>query len=283
MKAFLGMGLLGANFVRAMLARGESVNVWNRTPGRAKALEAEGASVFEDLIDAIRGVDQIHLTLRDDDAVNEVLQKARPGFSAGVTIIDHTTTSPKGAIERTLYWKGEGYTYLHAPVFMGPQNAKDSTGFMLVSGDQGVISRWTPTLSAMTGKLLNFGPEEGKAASMKLIGNLFLQCVTTGLSDALALGKATGVSPDEILRLFEDWNPGASVGARLHKMTQGTFQHPSWELTMARKDTGLMMDAAARGGAPLAVVPAIAAEMDKWIAEGHAHDDWSVIAKNNLP
>ncbi|MBD0288676.1 MAG: NAD(P)-dependent oxidoreductase, partial [Flavisolibacter sp.] len=31
MKAFLGMGLLGSNFVRAMLQKGEEVQVWNRT------------------------------------------------------------------------------------------------------------------------------------------------------------------------------------------------------------------------------------------------------------
>ena len=46
MVAFLGTGLLGANFSRALLKRGETVHVWNRTPDKAKALENEGAKVF---------------------------------------------------------------------------------------------------------------------------------------------------------------------------------------------------------------------------------------------
>ena len=39
MKAFLGMGLLGSNFVKAMIKKGDSVQVWNRTFERAKKLE----------------------------------------------------------------------------------------------------------------------------------------------------------------------------------------------------------------------------------------------------
>ena len=47
MIAFLGTGLLGANFTRALLKKGEQVNVWNRTSEKAKALETYGARAFE--------------------------------------------------------------------------------------------------------------------------------------------------------------------------------------------------------------------------------------------
>src|SRR5688500_7871978 len=119
MKAFLGMGLLGSNFVKAMLKKGEKVNVWNRTSSKAKALEAHGATAFEHANQAVEGVDYIHLTLKDDTTVDEVLETASKGFKPGVIIIDLTTTSSKGAIQRTKHWKTKGFTYLHAPVFMG--------------------------------------------------------------------------------------------------------------------------------------------------------------------
>ncbi|MGN6354084.1 MAG: NAD(P)-binding domain-containing protein [Parafilimonas sp.] len=66
MKAFLGMGLLGSNFVKAMLQKGENVQVWNRTASKAKALETFGAKAFEDIIEAVKNADVIHLTLKDD-------------------------------------------------------------------------------------------------------------------------------------------------------------------------------------------------------------------------
>ncbi|HEY8782891.1 MAG TPA: NAD(P)-dependent oxidoreductase [Mucilaginibacter sp.] len=282
MKAFLGMGLLGSNFVRAMTQKGEQVQVWNRTAIKAKALEAYGAKAFDDVVQAVKGVDTIHLTLKDDDTVNEVLAKASAGFQAGAVIIDHTTTSAKGAAERTAAWKNRGYTYLHAPVFMGPQNALESTGTMLVSGDQAVISKLEPELSKMTGKVMNFGPEEGKAAGIKLIGNLFLLSLTAGLSDTLSLAKALGIPAADVLALFDTWNPGAMAPARLKRITEGNFKQPSWELNMARKDARLMIETAKQGGTKLSVIPAIAAEMDRWIQNGHGNDDWSVIAKDSI-
>lgn len=282
MRAFLGMGLLGANFVRAMIKKGIQVQVWNRTTAKATVLEAEGAKAFAHVADAVRGADIIHLTLKDDASVDEVLEKASAGFQPGAVIIDHTTTSAAGAIQRTATWKKKGFTYLHAPVFMGPINALEGTGSILVSGDQSVISKLEPVLAAMTGKVLHFGEEEGRAASIKLIGNLFLVTFTTGLADTLSLAKALHVPLSDITALFDSWNPAAMLPARLKRMTAGTYDKPSWELNMARKDTQLFLDAAAQGGTKLAIVPAIATEMDRWIAKGHGNDDWTVIGKDAL-
>jgi len=282
MKAFLGMGLLGSNFVKAMISKGEQVQVWNRTASRAKALEEFGAKAFDNAADAVSGADIVHICVKDDAAVDAVLGQAEPGFNKGAFIIDHTTTSAKGAVARTKAWKARGYTYLHAPVFMGPPNALASTGTMLVSGDQAVIAKMEPELSKMTGKLLNLGDEEGKAAGMKLIGNLFLIGLTGALSDTLALAKAQGITGDDILGLFEIWNPGAMTTARLKRIMTGGFDSPSWELSMARKDAGLMISAAEEGGTDLMVIPAIAAEMDKWIEKGYGNNDWTIITSPNI-
>ncbi len=280
MIAFLGMGHLGANFVKALLKKGQQVNVWNRTPAKAKALEADGANAYDHVEDALRGTNRIHLTLKDDEAVNEILEKASTGFEPGVIIIDHSTTSANGAAERTELWKSRGYTYLHAPVFMGPQNALEGTGTMLVSGDQELISRLEPELAQMTGKVVNFGLKNNTAAGMKLIGNLFLIAMTAGISDALSLAKSFGISSDAVGDLFNAWNPAAMIPARLKKITSNTFDQPTWELNMARKDARLMIEGAEQGAMHLMAIPAIAVEMDKWIAKGQGHMDWTVIAKD---
>eukprot|EP01012_Entosiphon_sulcatum_P049121 TRINITY_DN67716_c0_g1_i1.p1 TRINITY_DN67716_c0_g1~~TRINITY_DN67716_c0_g1_i1.p1 ORF type:complete len:289 (+),score=36.17 TRINITY_DN67716_c0_g1_i1:71-868(+) len=265
-----------------MLRRGEEVQVWNRTTSKGGALELDGAKAFDNIVEAVQGADVIHLTLKDDATVNEVLTAASNGFSPKITIIDHTTTSVEGAIERSKLWKSKGFNYLHAPVFMGPANALDGSGNMLVSGDQVLIGQFGTELAKMTGKLINLGPEEGKAAGIKLIGNLFLISLTAGLSDALGLAKALGIDSAEVASLFSSWNPGAGVPARFDKIRAGDFSKPSWELDMARKDAGLMLNAAEKNGVDLTVLPAVVALMDNWILKGHGSDDWSVIAKDNL-
>lgn len=282
MIAFYGMGLLGSNFVRALRRRGEEVNVWNRTAARARALEEVGAKAFDDPADAVRGATRLHLTLSDDAAVDDVLERARPGFGPGLVVVDHTTTSASGTAERARRWAERGVGFQHAPVFMGPVNALESTGLMLASGERARFDALEPELARMTGKLVYLGPAPERAAGMKLLGNLFLIAMTAGLADVFALAKALGIPAAEAGALFDLFNPGKLLPVRVERMLGGEFSKPSWELAMARKDARLMQDEASRGNVPLAVIPAIAAEMDRWLARGHAKDDWTVIAKDAL-
>ena len=278
MIAILGTGLLGSGFARALRKKGETVHVWNRTLSRAQALEAEGCKAFADAAEAVRGASRVHVIVSDDQAVDSTLAAAK--LADGARVYDHTTTSVEGARRRATEWRAKGVRYLHAPVFMGPQNAAESTGLMLVSGDRAIVEEATPVLKTMTGKLVDFGAEEGRASAMKLLGNLFLMALSAGFADMIALGKAMGVSPEEVGGLFDHFNPGASLGARYKRMIDGDYDHPSWDLAMARKDARLMEGEA--NGQSLMVLPGIAAAMDAMIARGHGEQDWTVIAKDLL-
>lgn len=270
---------MGNGFTRALIQKGEKVHVWNRTPSKARELEQYGAVVFEDIKEAVKGADLIHIAVKDDASVDEVLEMAAPALQSGTVIADHTTTTVEGARNRTSQWKKRGFNYQHAPVFMGPKNALESTGYMMVSGDQELIKKIEPQLAMMTGKVLNFGAEVGKAAAIKLTGNLFLEGLNATLADTIAFSHAMGISSQELNGLFAQWNPGVSVGARLKKITGDDFSNPSWKLHMARKDAGLFLKEAEGKGVKLSVIPGVAALMDEWIAKGHAEEDWSIIGK----
>jgi 3-hydroxyisobutyrate dehydrogenase len=282
MIAFYGMGLLGSNFVRALLKRGEKVRVWNRTAERAHALTPDGAVAFDDPVEAARGATRLHLTLSDDAAVDDVLERLRPGLSPGVIVVDHTTTSPTGAQARAARWAERNIAFQHAPVFMGPQNALESTGIMLASGEQSRFDLLSPHLSKMTGKLVYLGSEADRAAKFKLLGNSFLLFITAGLADFFALATANGITSSEASELFKTFNPGASLDMRVARILAKNFDAPSWELVMARKDARLMMEAATSANVPLQFIPHIADAMDRFIAAGHAKEDWTIIARDGL-
>ena len=282
MIAFFGTGMLGSGFVRALRKRGEQVAVWNRTHAKAVALEAFGAKAFEDPAEAARGAARVHLSLSDDAAVDEVLERALPGLSPDVVIVDHTTTSAHGTAARVARWTDRKLAFVHAPVFMGPQNALESTGLMLVSGDPARTEPIRAVLELMTGKLLDLGPRVDAAAAFKLMGNCFLMFLTTGLAEMLMIAKATGIAPEEAVKLFDAFNPGTTIGLRAKRMLDGNWSSPSWELAMARKDARLMLEETERMHLALSVLPAIAARMDTVIAEGHGKSDWTVLAKDAL-
>ncbi len=276
--SFLGTGLLGSGFVFAMLQRGTHVKIWNRTVSKTTKLEEAGASVCATPAAAIAGADLIHIALKDDASVDDVLSAADP--KPGQIFIDHTTTSKDGAVQRTKYWNSKGVTYQHAPVFMGPSNARDSTGLMLISGERVVVEELAPYLSRMTGKLIDLGDEPGKAAAIKLAGNAYLVCYAFSLRESMGVAKSLGLTTSDLQGLFKEWNPAAMTATRLERLSSNHQVEPSWELAMARKDTGLFLEAANQTGIELNLLPAIAEVMDIWIGMGYGHHDWTVVGKD---
>jgi 3-hydroxyisobutyrate dehydrogenase len=275
--AWLGTGLLGSNFVKKMLERGETVHVWNRSPEKARALEADGAKAFDTAADAVRGASQIHLTLSDDAAVDSVLDPLADLILPTAVIADHTTTAPTPTGERVERWKQRGRTFVHAPVFMGPSNARAATGLMLLSGDPKVRERVKPLLAPMTGKIIELGDDPTRGASFKLFGNMMLLVISGGLADVYKLSRSLGIDPKDAFTLFSEFNPGNAIAGRGKAMAEGTFQPPSFELTMARKDLRLMVEEAARHGTKLDVVPAIGELQDRYIKAGFGADDAGVV------
>jgi len=273
--AFLGTGLMGTGFVRRLLALGHAVRVWNRSPASARALEAHGAESFAAAVDAVAGAERVHLSLADDASVDAVLEPLAAVIPASCWIIDHTTTTPSTTGERSCRWTARGRVYLHAPVFMGPGNAAEGTGWMLLSGDAERCAEVLPDLERMTGTVLLLGPQPDRAAAFKLFGNLAFLGMSALAGDIVRLAHATGVDPRDAAEMFQRFNPGEFFPARFRKVAGGPFEPASFTVGMARKDVRLMVDEGAGHGCPLAVMPAVAAQYDAAIARGEAAFDSS--------
>ena len=277
MIAYFGTGLLGSGFTRKLLERGETVHVWNRTAEKARALESDGAQAFENPADAVKGAEQLHLTLSDDAAVDAVLEPLASALDEATVIVDHTTTAPTPTGERVKRWTERGFTFVHAPVFMGPQNARDATGLMLLSGPPELRARVRPMLEPMTGKLIELGDDPARGAAFKLFGNLLLISLVASIADIYQLARAVGIDPKDAIGLFEHFNPGGTLTARGRGIAEGRFDPPSFEAAMARKDLRLMAEEAGRHGTQLDLVPAVGALLDRYIAAGHGGEDYTVI------
>ena len=272
--AFLGTGLLGSGFVEAALKRGEQVTVWNRTAAKAEALGKLGATVAKDPAEAVRGAERVHLVLKDDAVVEEVIAALRPGLSADAIVLDHTTTQPTLTAERATRLNGEGVRYLHCPVFIGPAAAREQKGIVLASGPRALFDAVQPALARMAQRVEYFGERPDLAAVYKLCGNAFIIGITGLVADVFTVAAGAGVSAPDALQLLEFFNPSNTIAGRGKNMAAGDFT-PSFELTMARKDVRLMIETAGDRG--LAVLPRIAERMDELIAEGLGDRDMGVL------
>lgn len=272
--AFLGTGLLGAAFAEAAAARGDTVTAWNRTAAKAQALARFGVKAAASPAEAVRGATRVHLVLRDDAVVEEVIAAARAGLSPGAIVLDHTTTRPDLTAARAKRLQAEGLGYLHCPVFMGPAAARQAQGSMMVAGPRALFGRVEADLARMTARLEYLGERADLAAAHKLFGNTVIIGLVAVMADVLAIARSGGVDPQAAIDRLRTLDLNAMVARRGVAMAKGDFT-PSFELAMARKDVGLMLETAE--GAPLAALPAIAARMDELIAAGHGDKDASAL------
>ena len=266
--AFLGTGLMGTGFVRRFAAQGHSVQVWNRSADKARALEAPGVRAFADAAAAVAGAQRIHLSLSDDASVDAVLEPLAAAITPATWIVDHTTTAAHATAERAARWAARGRTYVHAPVFMGPGNAAEGTGVMLLCGPRAQHDALLPHLQPMTGTVVYLGEAPERAAAFKLLGNLTILGLLGVLGDVARLAQAMGIATADAYSLFKHFNPGATLTARAARIEQGPHSPPLFETSMARKDVRLMIEAAQRGGVDLQLMPALAELFDAAIARG---------------
>lgn len=272
--AFLGTGLLGGAFAEACAKRGDTVVAWNRSPDKVLALAQFGVKAAGTPAEAVQGAARVHFVLKDDAVVEEVIAAARPGLGTNAILIDHSTTLPALTAERAKRLSAQGLKYLHCPVFMMPQAARNAQGSMLAAGPKALFETVKADLARMTGRLEYLGERADLAAVNKLLGNAMIIGMSATMADVLTLAKAEGVAGADAIKLLALFDVNAMIATRGLEMAKGNFT-PRFELAMARKDVRLMLETA--GGRPLAALPAIAARMDQLIAAGHGAKDASVM------
>ena len=277
--AFLGTGLLGGALAEAAAKRGDKVAAWNRTIDKARALEQFGVRVANTPADAVRGAARVHLILKDDQVVEDVIAALRPGLDANAIIVDHTTTQPKLTAARATRLNGEGVRYIHCPVFIGPAAAREAKGTILSSGPRALFDAIQPALAKMAERVEYFGERPDFAAVIKLSGNAVIIGLSGIVADVLAIGDGAGFTPDETMKVFGLLNVPAMLAGRGRHMAAGNFT-PSFELTMARKDVRLMLETAVDHPTP--VLSAIADRMDELIDAGRGADDLAVIGVDSV-
>ena len=263
----------------AAAKRGNDVTVWNRTADKARALEQFGVRVAATPADAVRDAERVHLVLKDDAVVEDVIAALRPGLAPNAIIVDHTTTQPALTAARATRLNAEGVRYIHCPVFIGPAAARLQQGIILASGPHSLFEAVKDELTQMGSRLEYVGERPDLAAVYKLCGNAYIIGIAALVSDVFAIAGGAGVAPVDALRIMDFFNPASIISGRGKTMASGKFT-PGFELAMARKDVRLMIETA--DSTPLTVLPGVADRMDTLIAEGHGAEDLAVLGKDAI-
>lgn len=261
--AVLGAGTMGRGMTHSLLRNGFTVDVWDRTPEKAAALAADGATAHEDAPDAVREADVVITMVADADAVNQVaftfgmLEAMRPqSVWAQMGTIGVTAAGELAA--RAGKERPDVY-FVDAPVSGTRQPAENGQLLILASGPDQAKPLVQPVFDAL-GRETKWLGEAGAGSRLKLVMNSWLVFLLEGVAEILALADSLGVDHQHVLDFLREGNlANPAAAAKFAKMDAGD-DSTDWALQWALKDINLAMEASGRR------LPVLDAIRERWAA-----------------
>jgi 3-hydroxyisobutyrate dehydrogenase-like beta-hydroxyacid dehydrogenase len=201
---FAGLGLMGGRMARHFVEKGFPLAVWNRTPGRAEALAAQGARVASSPRELALGSDVVVACVADPAALERVvfaedgvLAGARPGFR----FVDTSTVSPETSRRVAEAFRAIGADALEAPMTGSKLGAERGTLLFMTGGRRQTHDELLPVLMAMGSKAIHCG-DTGQASVVKLVGNSMISFMLEGLCEGILVARRAGVPPGTLLEVI---------------------------------------------------------------------------------
>ncbi len=170
---FIGLGHMGTGMAANLLRAGHEVTVYNRTPGKAQGLVAQGARAAAGVADACGG-DAVVTMLADDGAVEGAVfgEKGVIGsLGKGAIHVSMSTISVALSERLTAAHANAGQRFVAAPVFGRPEMAAAAKLFIVAAGAPDAVDACLPLFEAMGQKTFPIGDQPKAANLVKLSGN----------------------------------------------------------------------------------------------------------------
>ncbi|MEU5939633.1 NAD(P)-binding domain-containing protein [Micromonospora sp. NPDC047548] len=240
--ALLGTGTMGTAVGRRLLATGQRLTVWNRTPARTGSLVAAGARAAATPAEAVREADVVITMLTDATAVRAVLCGADAAvLRPGTHLVEMSTIGPR-AVRELAGLLPAGVPLVDAPVAGSAGAAEAGRLVVLAGGEEAAVDRVAPVLERLGTVRRCGGP--GSGAALKLVLNTALVTAVTAVADALAVAGAVGADRRTAVEALATGPLGGAVA-------RATATDAAFAVALAAKDARLALDALGEVPAPV--------------------------------
>ncbi|MBA3951467.1 MAG: NAD(P)-dependent oxidoreductase [Rubrobacter sp.] len=281
--ALLGTGIMGAAMARNLIQAGAEVRAWNRSTEKAEPLARDGATVVEDPAEAASGADFLLTMLSDADVIEDVVgDGVLPALADGGVWLQMSTVGERGNEKFARLAAESGVAYVDAPVLGTKAPAEQGQLVVLASGPDDVRSKCEPVFEAVGSKTVWLG-EAGEGSRLKLVVNNWIVGLLGVLAETIAFARATGVDPQKFLETIEGGPLGLPYAQIKGAMMIEEDFPTSFSAKLARKDAGLVLDAAEERGLRMSLAPAVAARLDEAIEAGHGEEDMAAVYEAAKP
>ncbi|HZC51690.1 MAG TPA: NAD(P)-dependent oxidoreductase [Mycobacterium sp.] len=278
---FIGLGNMGHGMATNLLKAGHRITVYNRSPGKAEALVAQGATAARSVAEASTG-EVVFTMLPDDDAVEEVAFGANgvvASLAPGATHVSSSTVSVALSERLAAAHAEAGQLYAAAPVFGRPEAASAAKLFVIAAGAPHVLESLVPLFDAIGQRTFVVSDQPHTANLVKLSGNFLLASAIETVSEAVALVGKAGVDRQQYVDILTSTlftAPAYQTYGGL--IARQEFEPAGFASRLGLKDVRLVLAAAERLQVPLPVASVLRDRLLTLVATGGGHLDWSALA-----
>ncbi|MGY4857331.1 NAD(P)-dependent oxidoreductase [Cryobacterium sp. AP23] len=206
--SLLGLGPMGGPMAANLLTRHGPIIVWNRSAGKAAALEPAGAVVAHTPAEAAT---EVTLTVLPDLPQVEGLLGGADGLLAGWTargisapvLVVHGTVSPIAVAdfaERML--DQHSVIVVDAPLSGGTVGAEQGTLSIMIGGEPHAAERLRSVFSLIGSTIRYLGPS-GSGAMAKACNQIVVAGVVAAVSEAMLLARSAGLDLDVVREILQ--------------------------------------------------------------------------------
>lgn len=134
----IGLGPMGRAMVRAFVAAGVKVTVWNRSKDKAEALADLGVERADSVADALEANSVTVLSLTHYAAMYDVLGQATDRL-AGKVVVNLSSDSPENARKGAAWVRGHGAEFISGGVMSAGNNIVHPASYIFYSGPRDVF------------------------------------------------------------------------------------------------------------------------------------------------
>jgi 3-hydroxyisobutyrate dehydrogenase len=247
-----------------LIAGGFALTCYDPNPDTLATMQTLGAQAASSAASLAQAATVIILSLPKAAVVEAVMRDMLPAIQPGTIILDTSTSEPATSQAMSTLGRTHGFIFIDGPVSGGPAAANAGTMTMLLGVDATAITQLRPILDTLTAKTVTVGGS-GAGHAAKIANNMLCAANLVLVTEALLLGQAAGVRPEDLLE-------GINAGSGRSGVSEVNF--PKWILNDAfdsgftmglmRKDVGLALDLANSSSTDLSAFAQIA---DIWLTQ----------------
>ncbi len=276
---FIGLGNMGLNMAKNLIAAGYHLQVFNRTISKANELDAASITICKTPADAADGVHAIITMVSDDEVLKhtvtgeEGILKKLPKNSLHISM---STISPETSELLAKHHEKAGNHYLASPVFGRPEAAAAKKLWICVSGSQHAKDMAKPILENLGQDVIDFGEGAGAANVVKIAGNFMIMASMEMMAEAYTVAEKNGIDRLKVAEFFGSTLFNAPIFQNYGKLIANKQYEPvGFKSKLGYKDARLAFKLSQTSESPMPIATVVHNRLLTAVAKGWGEADWT--------